>query len=150
MLEQICLEIRNFFLVERVHGTYTIQSGILSPLPDGIKQGNYFRIVGSASHDGVYMRQADSGALLPKQAGSDDDETFSGSIWVMRVPPSFIALAGEIKKFRESDAAKPGAYASESFGGYTYTRATGKNGGALTWQEAFRSDLNAYRRARIL
>ena len=150
MLEQICLEIRNFFLVERVHGTYTIQSGILSPLPDGIKQGNYFRIVGSASHDGVYMRQAETGELLSRPSGSDDDETFSGSIWVMRVPPAFVTLAGDIKAYAESDAGKASAYVSESLGGYTYTKATGENGAPLRWQDVFRKDLNKYRRMRIV
>ena len=142
MLEQICLEARNFFIAEQISGVFTVSSGVLSPLPEELDKGNYYRIIGSVYHDGVHERHA---ALC-----ADYDETFSGRIWVMRVPPSFIALAGEIQKFRESDAAKPGAYASESFGGYTYTRATGKNGGALTWQEAFRSDLNAYRRVRIL
>jgi hypothetical protein len=35
---------------------------------------------------------------------------------------------------------------SESFGEYSMTRASGKNGGLLTWDEQFQDALTPYRR----
>lgn len=144
MLEVICCEVRNFFLGDdpqgRIHrGTFHIESGTLTGA-DFLKEGQYFRIVGSDLNDGVYLHPA---------AGLRD-ECFAGAVWVMSVPPSFITLADDIKAFCASDAGKPHAFTSESFGGYSYTRQAGKNGGALTWQEAFAKDLNPYRRMRVI
>jgi hypothetical protein len=69
----------------------------------------------------------------------------------MAIPKDFLALAKEIEDWQ----AKYGdvlnsPYTSESFGGYSYSKASGKNGGgAVTWQDAFATRLNLYRRIRI-
>lgn len=144
MLEAVCQEVRNFFLgddpQERIHrGTFHIEHGALIGA-EFLKDGQYFRIVGSDLNDGVYLYPA---------AGLRD-ECFAGAVWAMSVPPSIIALADEIRAYCESDAAKPVVYASESFGGYSYTRATGADGGAPTWQAIFAKSLNPYRRMRVL
>jgi hypothetical protein len=68
----------------------------------------------------------------------------------MAVPPSVVALAEEIKKYNESDEAKPSSYTSESFGGYSYTKATDENGVAVGWKKVFASRLNKYRRISVL
>lgn len=141
MLDEICAEIKNYFCSEQdVHyGTFEIVGGSVSPL-DFLKAGQYFRIVGSTYNDGVY--QYPTSELT--------DETFVGSVWAMRVPPAFIALSEDIKAYNESEAAKPSAYTSESFGGYSYTKATDSNGVAASWQTVFAKKLNKYRRLRIL
>lgn len=141
MLTELCAEIRNYFLMPGgIHGgTYSISGGKIAPL-DFIKDGQYFRIVGSAMNDGVYQYPAYD--LL--------DETFDGAVWAMAVPPTVIALAAEIDEWAKSDAAKATAFESESFGGYSYTRATDKNGAPLTWQTVFARRLNPYRRMNVL
>lgn len=141
MLTELCAEIRNYFLVPGgIHaGTFTISGGNIAPL-DFLKPGQYFRIVGSVFNDGVHQYPATELT----------DETFAGAVWAMAAPPSVIALAAEIKEWVESDAAKPTAFESESFGGYSYTRATDKNGAALTWQSVFAKRLNQYRRISVL
>lgn len=143
MLEAICSEVRNFFLGDdpqsRIHrGTFTVKGGTLGA--EFLKPGQYFRIVGSDFNDGVYRYPA----------ADLTDEVFAGAVWVMSPSPDFITLTDEIKAFCESDAGKPAAYSSETFGGYSYTRQTGKNGGLLTWQEAFAQKLRPYRRMRVL
>ena len=142
MLTTICAEIRNYFLAHReqdIHsGTYTITSGALSV--DFLREGQYFRIVGSALNDGVYQYPA----LL-------QDETFDGAIWAMSVPPSFVALAAEIEDWvsaNNSVLSRP--YASESFGGYSYSKATSRTGAGYTWQDQFATRLNAFRRISVL
>lgn len=151
MLTEICAELRNYFPVhshgfetgEDVYeGTFEISGGIISPL-DFIQDGQYYRIVGSVFNDGVHQKPANGqvDTLLI-------DETFNGAIWAMAVPPSVVALASEIEKYNTDNVESP--FTSESFGGYSYSKATGKNGGALSWQEAFAGKLNPYRRIRVV
>ncbi len=140
MLTEICAEIRNYFVKDIHNGTFEIVGGKITPL-DFIQENQYFRIVGSVYNDGVYKNTAD--LVLT-------DEIFSGSVWAMAVPPSVVALAAEIEEFNKSDAGKPSVYQSESFGGYSYSKATDSNGVPLTWQKAFASRLNKYRRISVL
>lgn len=139
MLTELCAEVRNYFCNESdIHfGKYKISGGSIAPL-DFLKEGQYFRIVGSVLNDGVYKYPTSELA----------DESFEGAVWAMNVPPSFIALADKIKAFQESDAGKPSAYTSESFGGYAYSRATNGKGGLATWRTVFGDDLKKYRRLR--
>lgn len=151
MLTEICAEIKNYFPVhlhghetgvDIYKGEYVVSGGIITPL-DFIQDGQYYRIVGSVFNDGVYQKPV---------SGQVDtlliDETFNGAIWAMAVPPSVIALSSQIKTFNDENAVTP--FTSESFGGYSYAKATGKNGGALSWQEAFADKLNPYRRMRVV
>lgn len=140
MLTEICAEIRNYFVSDIHNGTFEIVGGKITPL-DFIQENQYFRIVGSVFNDGVYKYTAD--LVLT-------DEIFSGSVWAMAVPPSVVALAEEIKKYNESDEAKPSAYTSESFGGYSYSKATDENGAPMGWKKVFASRLNKYRRISVL
>ena len=137
MLTEICAEIRNYFEVPngKHFGTFTISGGSIAPL-DFLQEGQYFRIVGSVFNDGVYQYPA----------ASLTDEVFEGAVWAMALPPSIIALAAEIKAYNESDAGKTSPYTSESFGGYSYTKATDANGAPISWQKAFASRLNKWRK----
>lgn len=140
MLTEVCAEIRNYFVKDIHNGTFEIVGGKITPL-DFIQENQYFRIVGSVFNDGVYKNTAD--LVLT-------DEIFSGSVWAMAVPPSVVALAEEIKKYNESDEAKPSAYTSESFGGYSYSKATDENGAPIGWKKVFASRLKPYRRISVL
>ena len=140
MLTEVCAELRNYFVKDIHNGTFEIVGGKITPL-DFIQENQHFRIVGSVFNDGVYKNTAD--LVLT-------DEIFSGSVWAMAVPPSVVALAEEIKKYNESDEAKPSAYNSESFGGYSYSKATDENGAPIGWKKVFASRLNKYRRRSVL
>lgn len=146
MLTELCAELKNYFLRDRdkdIHsGEYTISGGSVD-LPFLIN-GQYFRIVGSVLNDGVYQHPA---------AGLRDEE-FTGAVWAMAVPPSVVALAADIDEWNEKNAdALSSPYTSESFGGYSYTKATtggvGTNG-AFTWRDQFASRLAKYRRLSVL
>lgn len=140
MLTELCAEIRNYFVTEIHEGRFTINGGVIAPF-DFIKENQYFRIVGSTFNDGVYKNTPDI-----KLA----DETFCGAIWSMAVPSDVVAIATEIDEYNKSDATKPSPYTSESFGGYSYSKATDSKGVPLTWQKFFASRLNKYRRVNIL
>lgn len=141
MLSEICAEIKNYFQKEIHHGTFAISGGVIEPLPF-LQNGQYFRIVGSVFNDGVHQYGIQGVAFT--------DETFDGSIWAMAVPAEMISLSAEIKNWTESEAAKPSPYTSESFGGYSYTKATNSKGMAVTWRDYFSSRLNKYRKIRVI
>ena len=135
MITEICAEIRNYFVKEIHTGQFKISGGSIAPL-NFLKDGQYFRIVGSDLNDGVYQYPA----------SNLTDEAFYGAVWAMSVPPSFVALCTEIEAFEKSDAGKPSPFTSESFGGYAYTKATDANGAPIGWQKAFASRLNRWRK----
>ena len=138
MLEQVLMHLNNWFLVPGgIHeDTYTIKGGGIT-LPF-LANGQYFRICGSVFNDGLHQYPA-----------SDlKAETFEGAVWALAVPQAVIELATEIEAWQKKIGdASASPYQSESFGGYSYSKATdGATGGAVTWQSAFRSRLNAWRK----
>ena len=138
MLEQVLMNIRNWFPVKGgIHpGTFTIKDGGIT-LPF-LANGQYFRIVGSVFNDGLHQYPA-----------SDlKSESFDGTVWALAVPQAVIDLAAEIEAWQKKNGdASVSPYQSESFGGYQYSKATDSaSGGAVTWQSAFRSRLSAWRK----
>ena len=139
MLEQILHFIHNYFVKERHTGHYSISDNALD-LPY-LKDGQYFRVVGSDLNDGIYQYPAQ---LL--------DEEFDGEIWAMSVPRSLIDLADEIEAWNSKYGdAVDSPYQSESFGGYTYSKGSGSSGAGKMatptgWQDKFGSRLNQWRK----
>ena len=138
MLEQVLMHLNNWFLVPGgIHeGTYTIEDGGIT-LPF-LANGQYFRICGSVFNDGLHQHPA-----------SDlKAETFEGAVWALSVPQAVIDLSTEIESWQTKNGdASVSPYQSESFGGYQYSKATDSaTGGSVTWQSAFRSRLNNYRK----
>ena len=157
MLEQLCAHLHNYFERHPVSheriifaDTYTIEGGSIT-LPF-LLSGQKFRIKGSALNDGVYTY----GATIKNDDGNANaslsDETFDGEVWVMYPPKPVIALAGEISDWlTKYEAVMNSPYQSESFGGYSYSKASGAantKGGASTgtWQGVFAAQLNEYRK----
>lgn len=137
MLEAVLRHLNNWFLIDNgIHsGTYTIQGGSIT-LPF-LVSGQYFRICGSVFNDGVYQY----GDVM-----NLTEETFDGTVWALAVPKAMLALAEEISVWQEKNG-EAGPYTSESFGGYSYTRATNsQTGQAAGWQDVFRSRLNPWRK----
>lgn len=132
----LCKELKNWFCIDRHFGTFEIVNGTLT-IPS-LKEGQFFRIVGSVFNDGVHQYPA-----------SDlQDEEFDGAIWEMAVPQEIIDLSEEISNW-ESENAKVlnSPYQSESFGGYSYSKESGSGtNGVITWQSHFASSLNRWRK----
>ena len=146
MLTELCGEVRNYFLRNGeadIHkGTFTISYGEMQPLPF-LQENQYYRIVGSVFNDGVWQ--------YPNEPLTD--EVFTGAVWAMAVPPSVIALSAEIEGWlADYGAVLNSPYTSESFAGYSYSKASSMSGDAsgITWQGQFRNRLNKYRRISVL
>ena len=137
MLEQVLMNIRNWFPVKGgiYSGTFTIEDGGIT-LPF-LANGQYFRICGSLFNDGLHQYPADG--LV--------DETFNGTIWALAIPKAVIDLAAEIEAWETKNGeAAAGIYQSESFGGYQYSKQTASDGGQVTVWSVFRKRLNQWRK----
>lgn len=143
MLNELCKEINNWFVQKIYFDKYTIEDGTLI-VPE-LQQGQYFRIVGSVFNDGVYEYPA-TGLK---------DEVFDGAVWAMAVPDEVIALSAEIDEWKEKyagiDSTAMSPFQSESFGGYSYSKASGDGGKntAGDWRSVFSSRLNNWRKVMV-
>ena len=127
--------VRNFFERGWMDGTLIISGGVLSVPVDA----PYIAITGSRHNDGVHRMLSDTVAERPLR-----NETFSGRIWLLYPPADFLDLCRDASKFDDKNPA--GELKSESFGEYSYTRASAGSGGLLTWETALASRLMPYRR----
>jgi hypothetical protein len=133
MLYEVMKYLHNFFATKVCEkGTYTITDGVLD-LPF-VKDGQYIYIEGSTMNDGVYKYPL-SGLT---------DEEFDGFITLLKPPKAFLDLVAEIEGYEADNVASP--YQSESFGGYSYTRATNKSGEVAGWKDVFASRLGVWRK----
>jgi hypothetical protein len=146
LLEQVLGHIHNWFVRDTIVASRcaitdgALPDSISSKLPDG----QWYVIGGSYLNDGLHRN--DGTEQL-------EDEVFSGTIGLLAIPRPLLQLVAEIGEWQESGAGKAseGPYASESFGGYSYTLKSdsGANSGAggLTgWRLAFRDRLNQFRK----
>ena len=147
MLTELCKELNNWFDKKRIFGKFTITDGELVGASDMLQDDQFFRIVGSIFNDGVHKHPT-TGLV---------DEVFDGAVWLMAVPPSVVDLADKISTWQEKyggvDSVAMSPFQSESFGGYSYTKKSGGGSDnsadtAGTWQGAFASELNQWRKIR--
>ena len=147
MMTEICEFLNNYFWMSKIKSTFTISGGTIT-VP-ALKDGQYFRIIGSTFNDGVHKYPVTQSKKLK-------DETFKGEIWAMAVPETVVAISAEITEWQKlygtaaSSAMSP--FNSESFAGYSYSKAgagTASGGGlAPSWQDVYGGRLNKYRRLR--
>lgn len=115
-MTDFCAYLHNWFDISRSFGTFTIKDGSL--VIGGLQKDQFFRIIGSVFNDGVYQYPA-TGLT---------DEVFTGAVWFMAVPPDAIELVSAMTDWETANAeALNSPYSSESFGGYSYTKASGGN-----------------------
>ena len=132
MLETVLMYLNNWFAVGRYDDTYTIEDGKLT-LPF-LVNGQYFRIVGSLFNDGVYRYPADL-----------TNETFDGSVWALAIPKALLSTVEEITAWTAKNG-DSGPYTSESFGGYSYSKATNSKGVAVGWRDVFSAQLAPWKK----
>ena len=152
MLTEVCQEIRNWFDrgLQKYSGTVHIENGVVTV--DGetptLQTGQYYRLVGTVFNDGVHRWGFGLQDLTPE---ADVDAT----LWEMRVPPDVVELASDIAawqdKYGRVGSENMSPFSSESFNGYSYSKAsgggsTGGGGSTVDWRSAFASRLNRWRK----
>ena len=145
MLSELCRELRNWFDRGQpiLHGAFEVSGGNISDrdFQELIQPNQYFCISGSVFNDGVWKN--DNKLNLT-------DELFLGTVKLMAIPKEVLDLNAEIDAWitQYGDASKT-PYASESFGGYSYTKASGGSNGSnasTSWQNVFANRLNKWRK----
>lgn len=150
VLTELCTYLNNWFARDqkRVYGDIAIEDGGITndDFLEEIQTNQYFRIVGSVFNDGVY-KYDDTLELI--------DEEFDGAIWLMAIPKEVLKIADDIAKWQAQyeaiDSPNMSPYNSESFGGYSYSKAsgTGSNGASgNSWQGVFGSKLSNWRKKK--
>lgn len=144
-ITDFCAEVHNWFDVRRIWGAFTIKNGslIITAGMGVLQEGQFFRIIGSVFNDGVYQYPATN----------LKDETFEGAVWYMAVPPDVISLIADMTDWELANAdALNSPYSSESFGGYSYTKASGGSAaggdGTADVFSHFASKLKRWRKVR--
>ena len=152
MLQEVLEHIHNYFIHKPNPGTYRIEGGVITPLPQFL-EGQRIWITGSVLNDGVYTWHADEiRDDDDKNAAGLQDETFAGTICALAVPPAVIALSEEISQWVDDNSdVLNSPLASESFNGYSYTLKTGgstggDSAGQIGWQSIFGKRLNRWRK----
>ena len=126
VLTRVCAELHNWFAHDYIKSDFTIADGTIA-LPDAL-DGQYIRIVGSALNDGVYKYPCYGLA----------DETFTGAIGLMRIPLVVLDVVAEIEAVEGAAGSSGGSspYSSESFNGYSYSRAANSDGTPMSAEDA--------------
>lgn len=128
---------RRYWHVES--GELSIEGGSLSGAGEWLADGQWFRIEGSRLNDGLHQHPC----------YDLHDEVFEGRAYELRIPAAVVELAERIGEWEQANGeASRGLYASESFGGYSYTLkdAGAADGGSGGWQQAFAGDLKRWRK----
>lgn len=139
MLEQVLRELKNYFITEVWVGNFSIEDKSLVDI-DFLKENQYYRISGSLFNDGIHKYPSDE--LV--------DEDFKGEIWALAIPNAVISLVDDINAWIEKYGdVMNRPYDSESFGGYSYSKAKASNGlSGASWQSVFSGRLNQWRKVR--
>lgn len=126
-LTTLCKEVNNYFDSERIFDTFEIKNGgFVQSLP--LVQGQYYAIFDSVFNDGVHKYGDDNDILT--------DEKFTGAVWCLKIPADFVALCDKITAWETSNAAALASpFQSESFGGYSYSKASGKDGRTVAYTD---------------
>ena len=167
MLTEICGYLKNWFNRKpdgqdypKFYGSFVIRDGVITwdsgaELP--LKEGQYYRIIGGVfNNGGVFPFYS-----TPRPEGEDTslgarphDEEFDGEVWSMAVPPDVLMLAEEIAAWNEkngkADSVALSPFNSESFGGYSYSKAgrsssSGSQTG-VSWSDVFGTRLSRYKK----
>lgn len=130
----------------KFYGKFKIEEGVITSINDGdmgLKTNQFYRIIGSSLNDGVYQYGKD--VLV--------DEDFDGAVWLMGVPNDVRQLVTEIdmwvEKYGGIDSTTMSPFQSESFAGYSYSKASGAGSSASavpTWQSVFADRLGRYKK----
>lgn len=141
MLNKVLRYLNNYFYRFKESGSYKIQDGKIKVKGDYI-QGQYIKVQGSYFNDKVIKIISVEEKELTLE--SVVDENFEGVIYSLAIPTELLELVTEIEEFETNN--KKSIYTSESFGNYSYSKNTNKDGNVATWKDVFAVDLRGYRK----
>ena len=143
MLTRICRYLKNWFVKETHLGTITVTDGnvFCNGSEIEMQEGQLFALVRTNYVYGSYA-----------YGDEIDDSEFDGAVWLMDVPKDVLDVAEAMTEWETANSGTEATspFQSESFGGYSYTKASNGNGkiGSSVFDIAqFASVLNPYKKA---
>lgn len=136
-VQDVMAETRNYFQWGALDDTWTMKNEKLTGC-DLLLPGDWVALCGSRYNSGVW--QVSEVTSFP----GAQDETWTGRIWLLAPPQSFLEMCEEISDWCEQHP--DATLRRESFGSYSMERAVGYNGLPMGWRDVFRADLVPYRR----
>lgn len=120
-------------------GSFQIQDGAIES--DVLAEGAYYWIEGSSLNDGLHLHPADDLR----------DESFEGKVTALHIPSAVVGIADEAEAWCSANAETISSpLQSESFGGYSYSRASGGASGnempSTAWQLQYGARLRPYKK----
>ena len=140
-MEEILRYLNNYFFRFKETGKFIIKDNKVTGLKGKYLKGQYLLIEGSTLNDGVIeiISTVNDEIILEKPF----NEEFEGVIYSLAIPQAIINLVEEIDTWKMEN--KKTDIISESFEGYSYTRAN-SNGQVATWKDVFKEELRGYRK----
>lgn len=138
-LKEICDYLKNYFIADVYERTFTVVNNEIDLNNTNIQEGQFFLVEDSVFNDGLYQYPC----------ASLQDEQFKGAVTTLRIPSDIIQIAKESIKWEEDNAKTLNSpLQSESFGGYSYTKASSQisSTGQFTWKDAFIDRLRGYKK----
>lgn len=139
-IKEICDYLRNYFLDDIYEQTFEVVNNTINLDKISIQEGQFFLIEGSVFNDGIYQYPC---------ATLQDEVIKYGAIATLRIPSDIIQIARDSIKWEEENAKTLNSpLQSESFGGYSYTKASSQisSTGQFTWKDAFIDKLRSYKK----
>ena len=161
MLEQILAHLNNWFVRYSYTGNVTVSAdgAVLAPSEAAaiLQPGRWYRILDSDFHDGVYQVPEEEPEEEPEEKEEaeaeepeeEQGETFYCTLWALDVPPGLLSIAAEMEAWQAKYGdVMSSPYQSESFGGYSYSKAgvSSSNSGTATVWTQFADVLAPYKR----
>lgn len=123
MLTRVCRYLKNWFVKESYPGNITVSDGKVYCNGSEIEmsEGQHFALVRTRYVYGAYS-----------YGDEIEDSEFEGAVWIMDVPQDVLDVVARMTEWETAnggvDSAAMSPYQSESFGGYSYSKASGSNG----------------------
>lgn len=150
-LTDLCAKTRNWFDDKPKHfGKFNLTD---TTTMDFLHEGQFYRIIGDVTNDSlklsynsvVYCDTIDGELRLCELSTPESVEKLNGeldgAIWELSIPKDFVMLWIEIYNYEQKNAdILNSPFQSESFGGYSYSKANGSNGALTVWDN-FASDI---------
>lgn len=106
--------------------------------------GQYIRIYNSYLNDGIFQVIGVEDGAITIEGGINEE--FDGVIFSLSIPRDILKLSEKVKEYNQKNVNN--GIISESFEGYSYTKATNNNGELVQWHDAFKSELAPYKKMR--
>lgn len=124
MLSRVCRYLKNYFVKTTTgNGDVTVADNkvFFNGSEIEMNEGQYFALAGLNYVYGVYA-----------YGDELEDSTFEGAVWIMQVPKDVLDVVERMAAWEEAnggvDSEAMSPFQSESFGGYSYSKASGGSG----------------------